>query len=165
MVTLSGDSTKLVLAEPTRDGRAGVDYQALSPILLGFMCPFVLILLVNPVALQHARFVIVLTLILVFVLAAVAFIHSALTPGETTGVVFDRQAEIATITRRGAFSSRSLTVAFDDIDWMGVTTQYDQDGYPTETPEMYLASGEVIALPQGSSAGHLSSISKAIGIA
>jgi hypothetical protein len=165
MASFALDSNRLLLSDGSGDGRAGVDLQALSPILIGFMCPFVVLLLIDPAALRHVQFAAILVLILGFVLSATVFVHATLTPGRTTAIAFDAQARIATITRRGAFASRRRSVAFADIQSLELATAYDDDGYPTRTPELHLASGEVIELPAGTQEADLDAVGRMLGFA
>lgn len=164
MASLAFDENRLVLSDGTGAGRAGLDLQALSPVLIGFMSPWVVLLTLDPTSLQHTRFTAVLVLILVFVLAAVVFVHSAFTPGRSTAATFDPDARTATITRRGAFASRCRTIPFDDIDAIELVTTYDDDGYPTQTPELHLASGEIVPLPAGTGVAQLDMVGRLLGL-
>jgi hypothetical protein len=164
MATLAFDNNRLLLSDGTDPKGAGLDLQALSPVLIGFLAPFVVLLLLDPAALRHVQFAATLVLILGFVLSAAVFVHSALTPGRTTAVSLDPKARVATITRRGAFASRCRNIPFAEVEALELATTYDDDGYPTQAPELHLASGEVIALPAGTSEAHLDAVGRMLGL-
>ncbi|MEZ5775943.1 MAG: hypothetical protein R3D33_14940 [Hyphomicrobiaceae bacterium] len=121
----------------------------LAPVLTGLVLPVVFMLVLAPGALKSAEFVVVLSLVMVFVVAATIFVHSVLSPGRPIRATVDQTRRVLEIVRQGTFVQSQRTLAFADIAAFEIVYDTDRDGFSTAWPEITLRSGETVELPRG----------------
>ncbi len=138
------------LADPQFTSSGLGSYQglhALVPVLIGLSIPLTLFTLIQPDALQDARFIVVAILLLIAVSAGTLFIVTLLSPGVTLALKADGARRVVDVIRSGNFAHTVYTVPFTRITSIRIETTYDDDGYAYRRAVMALQPREVIELP------------------
>ena len=166
MVDIAFEQGQLILDTPEAQvaNRTGINLHAMSPILIGLAAPFVLLYVIQPSMMEHASFVATLLMTAVFVISAAIYVHSVLSPGRIVAAAFDPEGQTVTLVRAGRFAISNREVHFKDIAGVGMTIDYDDDGYPTRSAELRLRDGRIFTLPEGTEESHILSLREVLGL-
>ena len=167
MVDFAFEQGQLILDTPEAQsaGSSGVNMHALSPILIGLAAPFVLLFVIQPAMMEHVSFVATLLMTAVFVISAGIYVHSVLSPGKIVAAAFDPAGQTVTLVRAGRFAISNREIHFKDVAGVGMSVDYDDDGYPTRTAELRLRDGRIFNLPEGTEESHILSLREVLGLA
>jgi hypothetical protein len=167
MVGIAYEQGQLILDTPEAQSAGGgsVNLHIMSPILIGLAAPFVLLYIVQPLAMAQVAFVATPVMLAVFVLSAGIYVHSVLSPGEIVAALFDPAGRTVTLVRAGRFGVSNREVHFSDIANIGMTVDYDNDGYPIRSAELRLLGGRIFRLPEGTEESHILSVREVLGLA
>ncbi len=121
--------------------------QALSPILIGGVLPIILAIAIDPFGLGRATAVLVPLLIVAMLIAVGVYTASVLIPGELAAVVVDTKQMVARLNYQGMFATRTTELPLSSVASVKANTQYDRDGYRSDTVVMTLRTGERLELP------------------
>lgn len=138
-------STFVLGDEAAASGKAKV--QALSPILIGGALPIVLAVIVDPFGFGRSATVLIPLLVVAMSLAVGVYTASVLLPGELAAVVVDTKQMVARLSYQGMFATRTTELPLSSVASVKPNTQYDRDGYRSETVVMTLRTGERLELP------------------
>lgn len=155
-VVVTDGSIDLEAGAMTRIGRAA------SPVIIGLAAPILLMMVIDPGALKHARFLVMAVLMPMLFVAVGLYIYSVLDPGEVRGVVADIAQRRLEIVQANLFATRKTTVPFSDIVSARLVHGYDPDGYPLSVAEVLLESGERIVLPPETSEAEMQALRSAL---
>ena len=138
--------SRFVLGDETAaSGKAKA--QALSPILIGGVLPIILAIAIDPFGLGRATAVLVPLLIVAMLIAVGVYTASVLMPGELAAVVVDTKQMVARLNYQGMFATRTTELPLSSVASVKANTQYDRDGYRSDTVVMTLRTGERLELP------------------
>lgn len=167
MVDIAFERGQLILDTPGAQyaGPGGISFHALSPILIGLAAPFVLLFVIEPAMMEHVSFIATLLLSAVFVISAGVYVHSVLSPGKIVAAAFDPDGQTLTLFRAGRFATSNREIHFKDIAGVGMSVDYDGDGYPMRSAELRLRDGRVFILPEGTEESHILSLREVLGVA
>lgn len=140
-VVVSDGSVDLEAGAASRFGRAA------SPVIIGLAAPILLMLIIDPSALKHARFLVVAVLMPMLFVAIGLYVYSVLDPGDVRGVVADIANRRLDVIQSNYFATRKTVVPFADIAGAKLVHGYDPDGYPMSVAEVVLVNGDRFALP------------------
>ncbi len=161
----TGDRLVLDLGdEQVATRRRGIDFQLLSPLLLGLLFPFMAAVYFEPETLRHLKLPIWLFLIVMFCICTGLFFYTHHFPGRIAGIVIDREARMMEIVWRNPIATASQLVPFKDISALRVRNEYDADGTPQPIPELVLRSRPAIRLPDATTEEQLRPLRAAIGL-
>lgn len=167
MSAVASRDGRLVFEDPRYPGAADIGSTrsiGLSPLLIGFALPFLVIGYFHPTALQHVRFVFPLVLGLVFVAALLLFILSVFSPRMLVAALVDPGRKQLVLVENSLFARAEVVFALDQIGNIAMNRYYDEDGYPTMVAELTLRSGDKIALPAGVDAEAVRTMRAALGL-
>lgn len=149
MTTTAERIASLVLTDGRVDPEAGSFSRcgkAVLPMILGLVAPILLVLLIDPAAVKHGRFLTVAILIPSLLIAVAIYTYCVVHPGDVCGLVVDPAARTVTIVQANAFALRRTPLSFAEIAGARLVKGYDQDGYATQHAELVLRSGDRIPL-------------------
>lgn len=129
------------------DVRKGMRFDALAPMLLGFISPLIVIALLDPVMFRDSHGVIIACLILIMVVATIAFTYGVMVPKSLTGVRFDPADRTAVLTSSNFFAEETTAISFRNILDLRQTKGYDRDGYSATRCEIVTRDGNKVILP------------------
>ena len=161
----AGDRLVLELGEQM-DGepRRGMNFQLLSPLLLGLLAPFMLAQYFDPEALRHLKWPIWLFLLAMFLACSLLFFYTHHFPGRINTIVVDREARTIEIVWRNMMAQAAQIVPFEDINALRVRHDYDEEGRPSPIAELVLSSRAPIRLPSTLTEDQLRPLRAAIGL-
>ncbi|MEL6298198.1 MAG: hypothetical protein AAFV26_08025 [Pseudomonadota bacterium] len=145
--------------------RRGMKFDALAPLLLGFISPLIVIALLDPAVFREARGVIVASLILVMVVAAIAFTYGVLVPKAITGIRFDPSERAAILTSSNFFAEEQEMISFRNILDLREVKGYDRDGYQEAHSEIVTRNGDRVVLPFELPRAQLNDARRLLGVA
>jgi hypothetical protein len=138
--------SKFILGdEVAASGKAKL--QALSPILIGGALPIVLAIVIDPFGMGRPASLLIPILIVGMLLAVSVYAASVMMPGELAAVVVDTKQMVARLNYQGMFATRTTELPLSSVASVKANTQYDRDGYRSETVVMTLRTGERLELP------------------
>jgi hypothetical protein len=167
MATTSGNASPFVISDGRVDPAAGNVSrlaQAAAPVVIGLMAPILLMQLLDPAILKHARFLVVAVLIPLLLVSVAIYVYSVLNPGDVCGLVVDPKARRVEVVQANMFASRRTGIAFSDIAKVHVVAGYDRDGYAESRAELVLLTGERVPLPAGTADAQVLAMRRAIGL-
>lgn len=159
-----GDRLVLELAEQPQAQHRSLDFQLLSPLLLGLLVPFMAASFWDPEALRHLKWPIWIFLCGMFIVCTALFFYTHHFPGEIHSISVDRDARTIEIEWRNMMATASQVLPFSDVAALRVRNAYDDDGYPTSVAELVLSSREPITLPSSITEAQLRPLRAAIGL-
>ena len=148
----------LTIVDPAYESLGAASYagrHALIPILAGLAAPLAAALLLAPGLLGSGRMVVQLVLVLILLVSGTVFVLTALGSGELVSATFDGTRREAEIVLAGAFAHKVLHVPFDHIRSIRTEVSRDDDGYCYQQAVIELHSGEVLALPDATTAAEV----------
>ena len=134
-----------------------------APLVLGLVGPLIAILLIDPLALRHARFLLVALLLPMLLIAVTMYIYYVLNPGNVAALSADPSAGVLVLARSNGLATRHTEIPFADIAKVHLAPQYDLDGYAVPGAELVLTDGERIELPAGMAEAEVAMLAHAIG--
>ncbi|MFM9940739.1 MAG: hypothetical protein ACKVP7_14745 [Hyphomicrobiaceae bacterium] len=167
MAAMTEPAATLVLSDGSVNPEAGFASRlsrAASPVIIGLVAPILLMMIIDPSMLKHARFLIVAVLIPMLIISIGIYTYSVLNPGEVCGLVVHQAARKLEIVEANIFASRKTEVAFSEIANARVVAGYDRDGYPTSVAELVLRTGQRVPLPAGTADVQVKALRLAIGL-
>lgn len=142
----------------------GIDFQLLSPLLLGLLFPFVAAQYFEPETLRHLKLPIWLFLLAMFVVCTALFFYTHHFPGKIQSIAVDREARTLEIEWRSAMATAAQIVPFRDIAALRVRQEFDGEGQASPIAELVLRSKPPIVLPEHITEEHLRPLRAAIGL-
>lgn len=140
---------KLIVSDP-HNVHAARPYQglhAVSPILIGFATPFVLLMLLAPRTFLDLGALAFAVVVLVMLTALTIFVHGLLNRGQIAAIAFDPWTRTVEIVETGLFARSVTKLPFGDIaDYRAVDT-YDREGNRYPKSQLVLRTAETILLP------------------
>ncbi len=167
MTAVAEQGSSFVLSDGSVDPEAGFVSRigrAASPAIIGLVAPILLMMIVDPGMLKHARFLIIAVLIPMLVISIGIYAYSVLNPGEVCGLVVDAASRKLELVEANIFASRKTEVSFSEIANARVVAGYDRDGYATSIAELVLRNGQRVPLPAGTAAAQVKALRLAIGL-
>ncbi len=137
--------------------------QAASPLLVGLLVPLVIVYMLDPAMLRHARFVITLLLVAVMVVAAALYIASVLTSGDVRSVILDVRNRVVELVMDGAFATSNLKVPFDEIATVKRIRVGGREGYGESRMLIELRNKQLIELPEDMTDADIATMLSALG--
>jgi hypothetical protein len=143
---------------------SGLNLHAIAPILIGLAAPVIVLSLMSPAFLAHARFLILALLCGLFLVATVLFAMSLLLHGPLSALSIDTEGRAIELVYSGMFANKGVQIPFSDIASLKLTTHYDDDGYRFAAPELVLRNGSRMLLPIAASEMELQAARRLIGL-
>ena len=131
---------------------------ALAPVLLGLLAPMLLFLIIDPRALRDASLIAHIYLVVIFVIASVAYLISVFETPESTGLLADQTDRQITVEKTGLLSRSKIEIPFADVASVRMDTRYDDDGYYTSMPVLVLKTRETVQLPVGTTEADIATL-------
>ena len=131
------------------DGLPGGGFAVLAPMLLGFTAPLIVLILLDPSVLSHARTAITSVLAILFVIVTVIFIYSVFAQKLLVSVALEPEAGVASFHYASTFASDTEEVPLASIRAIRTSQRYDHDGYASPSVELVMVNGDCIVLPEG----------------
>ncbi len=141
-----------------------LDFQLLSPLLLGLMFPFMAAQYLDPASLEHMKAPIWIFLIAMFLVCSALFFYTHHFPGAITSIAIDRNARTIEITWRNRMATAAQIVPFSEIAALRVRREGGEDGQSRNVPELVLRSRPPIELPESITDDQLIPLRAAIGL-
>lgn len=160
-------SGSIILSDGTMDLEAGAVSRlgrAVAPVIIGLAAPILVMLVIDPSALKHARFLVVAVLMPILFVAIGLYIYSVLNPGAVRGLVADMASRQVEIIQANLFAARKTAIPFADIASARVIHGYDPDGYPVSIAELLLRNGDRIELPAETTEAEVQELRRALGL-
>lgn len=156
----------LVLLDPDnpRAARPYAGLHAVSPILLGFVTPFLLLLLIAPRAFMNLGTIAFAILALVMLTSTVIFLHGIYNRGQVAAITFDPLRGAIDIVETGLFARTVTSLPFIDVAEYRTTIHYDREGTAFPKSQIVLRTGESIILPIVPTPGQLATIRALLGL-
>lgn len=166
MVVLETSPSRLVLQDEScvmSQAHANGGWHVLAPILLGMSIPGILLALLAPKLLPNGPLVFGVYLVATFVISSVIFVRSVFNPGNIIEATFDSRKRAAAFVRMGTFGTTFFSVPFSAIEAVRIDVHTDRDEHRVAHPVVELVSGELLALPTGTTPAQLHEIQAVIG--
>lgn len=144
--------------------RRMLDFQLLSPLLLGLLAPFMLAQYLDPDSLKHIKGLIWGFLLVMFLVSTALFFYTHHFPGSIHSIVVDREARTIEIVWRNLMAQASQIVPFEDLRALRVRHDFDEDGRPAVIAELVLGSRAPIRLPSSITEDELRPLRAAVGL-
>lgn len=164
-MTSTALSSPLVLLDPENPAAARPYHglHAVSPILLGFATPFVVLLLIAPHVVLSLGPLAYGLLNLTVLASGAIFIHGVFNRGKVAAVAIDPERRVVDIIETGTFARAITSLPFDSITAYRVTTHYDREGNCFPRSQIVLRTGESVIVPIVPNANELAIIRAIIG--
>lgn len=137
---------------------------AASPVVIGLVLPILLFLMIDPLVLLNAPFLITTILSPLLMFSVAVYTYCVMNPGHIVAVVADGQARIVELVQVNFFATRRTAIPYHDISSVRLASAYDQDGYGVQQAELVLTSGEHATLPVVTTAAEVQALKSAIGL-
>ncbi len=161
----AGDRMVLELGEDAEGApRAAIDFQLLSPLLLGLLLPFMAAQYFDPESLRQMKWPIWIFLLAMFLLCTALFFYTHHFPGNIRSIAIDREARTMEIMWRNDMATASQIVPFSEISALRVRHEHQESGRPKAVPELILKSRPPITLPDSITEDQLRPLRAAIGL-
>lgn len=148
-ITATGRYSLGATTADAADGRLPRFAGGAGPLTLGLLLPVLAIVLIEPAALRHVRFLTLFLLMPLFFLALFAYVYAVLSPGQVVGITLDAGQRRLELVQSNGFSTRHSALPFSDAVRFLHQRRYDDDGYAVEGVTLELRDGGMLKMPDG----------------
>lgn len=118
-----------------------------APLVIGLVLPILLFLLIDPLALLHAPFILSTILFPMLMFSVAVYTYCVLNPGNVVGVVADGASRALEVVQSNFFATRRTRIQRDEIVSLKLGPAYDKNGAAEPQAILILQSGQHIGLP------------------
>ncbi len=137
---------------------------AAAPLVIGLVLPILLFLLIDPLALLHAPFILSTILLPMLMFSVAVYAYCVLNPGNVVGVVAERGARALIIVQANFFATRRTTIERDEIVTLQMGPAQDKYGVVEPRAILVLQSGQQIGLPVVTADSEVRALKSIIGL-
>ena len=135
-----------------------------APLVIGLVLPILLFLLIDPLALLHAPFILSTILFPMLLFSVAVYTYCVFDPGAVVGVVADGASRALEVVQANFFATRRTRIERDDIVSLQLGPAFDKYGVVEPQAILVLQSGQHIGLPVVTTAREVDALKSVVGL-